>query len=1144
MSKDEGFVDLLDFSEDTSGKARQNQRSKPSDRPESFRRGVLAPSKRIPSSANPSMSRDIPVSYGDDLFFKRAESLEVEMGGKWLQFFSLIIVSLAFFMLGLVRLERVPVNLQVGSIFVSGAILIVLGLYLAPKDRYVLYSRGLLFGGLKVLYSALLSARFNLDVIGNGELLVGWLALLAVHEVIALKVRSQLLASSAVVMGAMWFFLARDLTSLGERELILMFAGWSCLNVVLAHIKKWGTVAGVAVLAVGVWLLLNAMPEGLSWGEFATHPLSTGTLEIVALVAVIALLPVLYTFRDEGTILSHILGELPLTRTWDLVIIGQLLASGALIARNGLDDHLGLALTGWCLTGQLALYLHIREESSRDVVVPVGAFLALALSALLLPESSRMLFFVLALALAGVGIVAIPKRQTGIVVGVFLAAGGILGYASDALRLLPEMELELMAAVSAGLCLLLLLVICYRVLSDILLGTAELLLLAGICATFLLDRMVPFSAAGAVTAIGLAFTLAALARKSHHLALGMIMAPLGATLIVGYWLEEFALVPILGLGTAAIVSLSVYAREMDIFANLSQGRNEITLMLRRNNVLTPHNLLFALVVVGAAVSGFRASETWQHIFFPAVAGMMIVVHLVSRGERGRISFPILAAMPGCVLAILTPVAPETAMVFTVMLGIWLVRGEHPWDGNLILVFLAVLGVMAVGVNFQDLDHSDEMLWGILALAAGTFVATMGRQKQIFWGALVILVEAWLVAAATWSWNPTPLLLEGTSLVMMSVFAFLLPKTLRKGWANSVPTFFAISAYISAFAFLFSRDPDGYMAYHGWVTHWVVAAVAIAYNWYERTERAWAVELLLVIAPVPLVLVTPETWVVPWLIFANGLGIAALVVARDSKGDRTAFAIILASIAMLSYAMLFLLEAVDFSNLSHDFAGAASLGLLIAWFARYLPDPETIAPPWYLLTGVGLMLFMTTLALELWWALAAMVIGFTAYSFIREESANYALGLALIAGGSYIIATDLDYDGGLLVGVVLLVYLVITAINEWGWKGEPLTFITAAIASLAALTLPWAMGDSVQLTFVWTAFGGGSLCLGFYFMKRYLRYAGILYLFLGLIKVGYDYTVLGWEKTVLTLLAFGGFTLLASFLYFRTQEQITVKEGSV
>jgi len=1065
----------------------------------------------------------------------------VELGGKWLQIASLIIISLAFFMLGLVRVEHLPLNIQVSLIFISGAILLSLGLYLTPFDKYTLFSRGLLFGGLKVLYSAFLSARFNLDFINSRELLVGWLVLFVIHVVTAYKVRSQLLASSAVVMAVVGIIIATDQAIIGTNTSIILMLALVGFHLMLSDFLRWGTLAGVTSITAGVWLMLHALEDGISVSIVEIFPLSGDALVTIAILLTVLGFIVLYRFQDEGTLLGRLFGDIPFTRAWDLILIGQLLSAASLFLRYGFTDPGALGLFGWTLVGVLTLYLILRGEDPRSLANPLGASIVLSSMAFVVPEEFSLAVPASAIGLSILVITISKKREHGILAATSLIIIGAGGYILFAGFSTFEPSPHFLAPLAAGVTILMVLVLCYKALSDLVIGGIQLGILIATGMAFQINMAEEVVVCALVLIVAYVFTWAALVRQSYHLVLVTALAPLGVSIFIATEMGPYMLVTLGALGALGVVIISKFGREMDIFSHLAQGRNEVTVMFRKWKIFAPQNLLCTLLGVLSIAGAYGQDDPFSQIMFPLGAGLIFALYILSDKKSGRLAFVLITAVVGIIIALITDYSPTLMFTFTGFIVLWLSLERHHYDGSIVLVYMVAIGIMGVGVKLHTPWEWEAVLWTIITVAGGVFIATLDRQRSPFFGGMIILLEVWLVATATWDWQYGPYLLEVGMVILTALFALVLFGRDTQGWTTGLPIFFAISAYLAAFITLSGGIPSGASGYQGWFVHGGILAIAMVYMIINDLKRSVPLEALLVLAPLPLIPFSPDEILVSWLVLLNGMGLSVILLLRNRDGLRPSYAILMIGVTLVAYGAIREFEITPHDRFTDGFVGLVALLSAGAWWGFHFPLKDGDKPPWMVLSLVHILFFFPLLWMEQWWSLVPLVLALTTYSFIKEDSLNTALGLALVLGLSYVVSEYYGRDGGQAVGILVVGYLILAALNEKAFRGEPLTFVTTGLTTACAIALPWVVGDALSLTITWVGFGGISLCLGFVLIKRYMRYIGILFLFLALIKVGYDYTVLGWETTVLTLLLLGGFTMLASYLYFKYSEAISATD---
>jgi len=193
----------------------------------------------------------------------RKKRLELEIGSRYLQTFSVILVSTAFVILGYYPSSYLPLGFQVLLMFSGGAILLLFGDHLYAYDKnFQLYAKSLIFGGVKIEYTALWSLHFHYELVGleffSGLVLI----MLAVHYLFSFRYHSELLQLSAILVVFIFTTILHATGIIGDTAYLALLLLILLGNITMGLVRKSPTVTFSSFAFLYVWLVLHHTLSG------------------------------------------------------------------------------------------------------------------------------------------------------------------------------------------------------------------------------------------------------------------------------------------------------------------------------------------------------------------------------------------------------------------------------------------------------------------------------------------------------------------------------------------------------------------------------------------------------------------------------------------------------------------------------------------------------------------------------------------------------------------------------------------------------------------------------------------------------------------------------------------------------------------
>jgi len=228
------FIDLLDFS-----------KQEPSAEPGPGEQGAM-------HTGEPSSGPATPPQRPHE------KRLELKIGSRYLQTFSVILVSTAFVILGYYPSSYLPLGLQVVLMFAGGGLLLLFGDHLYNYDKdFQLYAKTLIFGGVKIGYTALWSLHFHYELVSLEFFSILALIMLVCHYILSFKYHSELLHISGILVCFIFATILHANGLAGDALYLVLLFAIMAGNMVLALGRGSPTVALFTSGFFYLWVLLH-----------------------------------------------------------------------------------------------------------------------------------------------------------------------------------------------------------------------------------------------------------------------------------------------------------------------------------------------------------------------------------------------------------------------------------------------------------------------------------------------------------------------------------------------------------------------------------------------------------------------------------------------------------------------------------------------------------------------------------------------------------------------------------------------------------------------------------------------------------------------------------------------------------------------
>jgi len=1077
-------------------------------------------------------------------------SLEIRYGSTYLQSIGVLLLSVTFIVLGLSPSSLLPEWAQVLLIFVASGIMLAFGEHLFRKPGTALFGKGLVFGGIKIVYSGIWSLFFHFELIGLTEFSLVLVLMLISHFALSFRYASELMHSSATLMSMAFLSILFDADIFGQRQFMVLLMAASTGSLIFAFYRDSPTVMLASGVFTASWLVFHAAGNGMEMFQVAFRPVTREVaLDAAATFYVILYTVSTYIYRKRGWLIGMFLEERWPLRFRDLSLLATLLSSALIFV----------------------------------VTFSAGAPAVLMMSV--------AIFMVMNFYFMDRGIIGPEFFSRPYAAGVFctvIVFGIVMGF--------PILAL----AVSLWAVLAVETVHGYRQLEDLLVYLALMSTAVVLTAAMLYGFLdtVAFSVAATVLVLFIAFV--AWKRESVDFSTGMnlsVLVWLAAVFALGSSMERIG-----SSGTSdALVGPFLAALAFDIlvvwryslsgyFLNRYMKRvgHEFTDTVLRWKVLSPFNLGLACAGV-ALVFLVRGLGDWGGvILFPVYALSFAGVYFALNERTGRLAMPLLLHLFCFLTAISSPSSLVLLATLFSITAAQLAFSSHRFDTHLVIAILIAAAYLPFFSPAPGLSRSAAVpvSWIFFGASAGLYFVFLPRFRYHLVMVVIIIVELFGLYASLQDERYAE---EGLFVGLASIYMVYSLSPWRIDRISDSVHFPFIRAsvlilfYSSVPLFYFTGAIDDYT---GWYFHMVFSGVSGLHTFIRRRGRLarWsgstfsprgsglhtAMDYSILLSPFPIAMMTISMAMVPYLMIVNVFMAMAFLlyvvaggqIAPGSRAmhtrttvDADAFQVILvlASLMMCAQHFLHVVGDVTSEFLSRKpealaLDSAATVLALYYVFAHYIPLPpmnpmgpgdprsrdgvvdhkgQPEAWDWRFAVSVCLLLVVGSAYVSI--ILIPLI--FFPVSYLKKDLFTNLISLMLMV---VVLTGMIDlYMSDLLPALFVFIALAPLfgcLLNESRFLGEPFSYGYATLSTVLMIGTAWLLGDTFETSVIWAVFSGFAVSGGFYFEKRYLRFYGFMMMVLAMIKIGYDWITLSVEERALPMVILAVMMIMSSYFY--------------
>lgn len=1085
------------------------QRPPPLEVPQAPEEASLPPHARPKVGASPSRRARVGTAHGRAGVRSappkppKGEEVIVEVERRvlsyWLQTFFVVILTTAFVVLGFTPIKGLDTRLQAAAVLGAGLLLLAFG-DLAFHRWKDLYAKGILFGGWKVIYTALWALHYHFGYLGQNSFFALVATTLVVHQLSAHHYRSEILRISVSLIAGMFLITLRA-ELLGPLPTGLAIGAFGCLLLLQAVVLRSGTLALVSTAIIGgMFALLGTWPGGqISGTEIKPFIGDSALLGVVVFLvgAIVLLRPFL---GSRWQLLPEVWPGIKTTAVWHLSTLLLFVALIALSPVGAAHADRALFLAALIILGSLGVYLRARNASLPVVLLGPLAGIAIAVGG----------------TAAGVAPMQVAAATAG---AALLALVGAYRILDDLLVLTLLLGALLVVGVLPALVVWGLVAVELQSIAVPLAGLA--LVLSGLLVVASVDRKMPEAAVlGAVGAMLLGV-------EQLHLGLRPSVAPL------------IAAAALMGLTAAAFPSTPLKALRR------LEGVTNFQVQLVRNPFLRPFRLVALAVLVQMLMVGLLIHNIGADVFVSAALVLVPLILLAaaarSNGMRqGRLLLPLLALVGGAAAIWLGGAALPILVPLIVLVVMVLAVGPHASDQYAVILLLALVGVAGAMGRFVEDPHtipipSSYQLWGTFGAVLVVALALLPRYVDpIVPAASVVIVVATLTALALD-------LTLGAMVLVLSLCALYL--YFARPGAKGVRHRDAFLAGLGAVS-IAALTLLGFAGLAGWLLWGLLLVVAgpvvLGIHWTRGSfsSRGVTVHELILWAGAAALQVAGIAWYWSMVVSLGAIVVLSAVLLRASArgpegtlSPQQRWALLLLPAAVLATGRAGTLfwgipDRPYFSPLAEGMVLLIAL-LAVQWRRPLTETGSGAAVPSLVLLAV--LVLASSPQMGIGWV--AVPTAFLALAMMRRDALGSAASAILLVVTSYLWINLIGQwaYAPLAVLALILVLAMVAILNEGFYLGEPATFSIGFPAALGILLALWALGSGALTTFVWIGMGTLLTMAGLGLSKRYLWYPGVLYLVLAAGKAfASDWWSLGVAVLVEELLALGGAGLLLSY----------------
>jgi len=1134
--REQQFVNLLDFSELEREKSRPTTDSEPS------------PFEKI----------------GEEV-----RQFEIRFGSRYLQIIGVLVISVAFSILGYYPTSNIPIWGQVAFMFLGAGVLLLAGEVLIEKKSFEFYALGLIFAGIKLIYSSFWSLFYNFDLIDEATFTITIVLTLGFHYYTSHRYHSAVLNASFVFLSWIPLVLLHDL-NVTDNLIILLFLGILVVDLVQAHLRKETTAIMVVPASAAIYLYLNASERTIFDFTFSVNPSDQLVFLVIILFIPLTLLFIHLNYR-ETTLLSDFLHDFPGTTFSHLTSIFLILA--LIVSSPYLPPSASLFLVSLAFSGLIIVHFNARGEDLFTVSSPLITALVMSLAPSTIfsyPDSTAI---ILAFGFCFISEIILTKlwrlpESNKLQKQVILGFPIVLLILTVFVFLRAQNLTEFLPAVMLLLALGFQLFLSYSYIQNIHILSGEIifLILAGGYGFYSGDEL---GYAIVWTGLLIFFSIISVIKKDGNLGAQLIMIMGVDLLFTAHFCGEFILLPSFLLIPALYLMARCYTGRYFIHKLLIRV-NDITILLKRHRVLDLFNVTILLALMISIRAVVITENAWPS--YPFIA--LLFSFLSFEQKRGKLVLPILLLGGALFLIYLHSLLLLVILtMFTVISVLLLFQSRNPRiDHYLQMILFVSLGVSAAVPGLEGAWLSDVLglseftriaaIYGLYAFALCLFLILSKHYSSLLFCGLVALGELSALMVFTFEYDGSIQLYFSILFVIMGYFGLYLAghtsPIRERAWKRDRKLILAVTTVLFIFPLIVFNFRNDIPEYEIWI--WgLFGVVILLYNdvirnglqlerwdWTTASFLPWITpgELIALLSPTLLCLNYSHDYSL-WMFLSIHALMFTFVLLRESQHRIQ---------LLLLYGLLFFapfnifLYIGNISDLTmHRISDLVPLTLVVLYIVTHLPpglrdhpllnrffprDPEY---EW--LISLGFLLLATFTSSNFGVFLVPAVIFL--FTFWKRDVITSPASYVMIMGVFYLYYDFLEgkdelAHNGLLLFSILPIYTAL--FNDSIFRIKSLTFSFSTLSFMLMFGVPWfaAGGGSYEPTLItniiWSVFGATSYSAGFYLDRRYLRYYGTFFLLAGIVITVYNTYILGVGVVVVSLLVFGIMALLASFFY--------------
>lgn len=1103
---------------------------------------------------------------------REVRAFEQRFGSRYLQIIGVFVISVAFSILGYYPTTVIPVWGQVAFMFLGAGILVLFGEILIERRQMEFYALGLIFAGIKLIYSSFWSLYRNLDLIDTTTFAIALIGSLIFHYAASLRYRSAVLNASFVFLSWLPLVVLED--SIANDNIVIgIFYCIMIGNMVQTHYRKAVTALMIIPATSMVFLSLHATETTLYGFSFSLDP-SPHLLLALAVVFLAPFLHLLAKHYRSPTLLSEYLHEYPgstFAHLASLFIVLAVLPTSVFLLPGQFAFLLLLTFAGLII-----VHFHERGEEIVLLALPIGSALIMGIGPLAALLTEPILLLALSVVFLfliefGTGLVLrqpfVTEIHRKLIRGHTLFMAGMVMViwfiepADDIILFLPGLFLVVGIADQ--------LFISYSYIHNLHIITGEFVILLMIGGYGIMSRD-PMGYAGAWIAVFALFLFISMTRREWDLT-SQILFMLGLDFVISSFLmEHLALIPALLMVTSLAFLVSRFQGPYFLH-HFQSSINEISLIIRKYRLLDPYNIAALISLSGAIVCLGSSPEAWVVVPYTSFLFLGLSLQL----HKGKVFLPIMLLITSAFLLYLESLLLLSYItIFPVIITLLLMDRSNPRIDQYLQMILFITVGFAVGVEglkggwlsgVLELDRAIRLMtvYGFYLIALFSFLLASRRFSSLLFTGMVALAELVALLMFTFDYTYSIPAFMMIMICLMGYFGIYLlthvPESYQRTWSRdrmlllvTATTFY----YLPLFLFNYRNDVHEFILWgYGLAGMLPLLTSDILRNGFQpkvilgKTNAPnfglTGTELFSLFVPTFLCMNFSED-ISLWICLATYTAFLLLILVRSAT-ERLRTVTMYGTFFFLPFNLLLFVGQIT-DTLLHVLSDVPALFLVLLYIFthqrnvidlpifRRFPAPLQSDYSWMLSLAI---LIMGTFGCSSAGLLVIPILMFVFCYSQRDIPATPASYVMFMFIMFISISSGLQNTNRALDTLIFLsiLPLFLALANEAVTASKPLTFSFSTLSFMLMFAVPWFAAGSgsfvatIVTNIVWTIFGGTAFSAGFYLDRYYMRLYGIFFLFGGIIVTIYNTVVLGNEAVATSLLTVGIIFIVASYFYY-------------